>query len=186
MQVGFLGPTALIPHYRTGVLRFLAQSSKTRAQSLPEVPTFEEAGFGGMVLESWYGAFVPAGTPAAVVSYLNAEMGKAVGDAATRASMLQTATEPVGGSAEAFGRVLRDDSAKYARLARELNIRISGWIRTSLPHNGGPAMRPAADDGATRHIGFDRRRVLAGALVLALPGPRRPPRRLPFRTGRFA
>jgi tripartite-type tricarboxylate transporter receptor subunit TctC len=123
--IGFLGPTALLPHYKTGTLRFLAQSSRARAQSLPEVPTLEEAGFKDVVLESWYGAFVPAGTPPAVIAYLNAEMAKAMADAATRDSLLQTATEPVGGSAEEFGRVVRGDSAKYARLAKELGIRIN-------------------------------------------------------------
>ncbi len=122
---GFLGPTALLPHYKAGNLRFLAQSSRARALSLPEVPTLEEAGFRDVVLESWYGAFVPAGTPSAIIAYLNAEMAKTVADPATRDSMLQTATEPVGGSAEEFGRVVREDSAKYARLAQELGIRIN-------------------------------------------------------------
>lgn len=123
--IGFLGPTALLPHYKTGTLRFLAQSSRARAQSMPEVPTLEEAGFKGVVLESWYGAFVPAGTPSAIIAYLNAEMAKAMADPASRDSLLQTATEPVGGSAEEFGRVVREDAAKYARLAKDLGIRIN-------------------------------------------------------------
>ena len=70
--IGVLGPTALIPHYKTGTLRFLAQSSKARMSSLPDVPTFEEAGMKGIVLETWYGAFVPSGTPAPVIARLNA------------------------------------------------------------------------------------------------------------------
>jgi tripartite-type tricarboxylate transporter receptor subunit TctC len=123
--IGFLGPTALLPHYKTGTLRFLAQSSRARAPSMPEVPTLEEAGFKDVVLESWYGAFVPAGTPPAIIAYLNAEMAKTMADPVTRDSLLQTATEPVGGSTEEFGRVVREDSAKYARLAKDLNIRIN-------------------------------------------------------------
>jgi tripartite-type tricarboxylate transporter receptor subunit TctC len=122
--IGVLGPTALIPHYKTGTLRFLAQSSKARMSSLPDVPTFEEAGMKGIVLETWYGAFVPSGTPAPIIARLNAEMNRAVGDPATRDSLLQTATEPVGGTAEQFARVVQEDSAKYARLAMELNIKI--------------------------------------------------------------
>jgi tripartite-type tricarboxylate transporter receptor subunit TctC len=122
--IGVLGPTALIPHYKTGTLRFLAQSAKVRSPSLPDVPTFEEAGMNGIVLETWYGAFVPSGTPAPIVARLNAEMNKAVADPATRDSLLQTATEPVGGSAEQFARVVQEDSARYARLAKELNIRV--------------------------------------------------------------
>jgi tripartite-type tricarboxylate transporter receptor subunit TctC len=122
--IGVLGPTALIPHFRTGTLRCLAQSSSKRAESLPDVPTFEEAGFKGMVLDAWYGAFVPSGTPDAVIARLNAELNKAAADPATRESLLQTATEPVGGSAEQFAAVVREDSAKYARLAKELGIRV--------------------------------------------------------------
>jgi len=122
--IGVLGPTALIPHYKTGTLRFLAQSSKARMSSLPDVPTFEEAGMKGIVLETWYGAFVPSGTPTPVIARLNAEMNRAVGDPATRDSLLQTATEPVGGTAEQFARVVQEDSAKYGRLAKELNIKI--------------------------------------------------------------
>jgi tripartite-type tricarboxylate transporter receptor subunit TctC len=122
--IGVLGPTALIPHYKTGTLRFLAQSSKARMSSLPDVPTFEEAGMKGIVLETWYGAFVPSGTPAPIIARLNAEMNRAVGDPATRDSLLQTATEPVGGTAEQFARVVQEDSAKYARLAKDLNIKI--------------------------------------------------------------
>jgi tripartite-type tricarboxylate transporter receptor subunit TctC len=122
--IGVLGPTALIPHYKTGTLRFLAQSTKARSPSLPDVPTFEEAGMNGIVLETWYGAFVPSGTPDPIIARLNAEMNKAVADPATRDSLLQTATEPVGGSAEQFARVVHEDSARYARLAKELNIRV--------------------------------------------------------------
>jgi tripartite-type tricarboxylate transporter receptor subunit TctC len=122
--VGVLGPTALIPHYKAGTLRFLAQSTKMRSQSLPDVPTFEEAGMSGVVLETWYGAFVPPGTPGAVIARLNAEMNRAVSDPAVRDSLLQTATEPVGGSAERFARVLQEDSARYARLAKELDIKL--------------------------------------------------------------
>src|SRR5262249_6548858 len=63
VRAAFLGPTALIPHYKSGNLRLLAQSSETRSPNLPEVPTLQEAGFKGLVLETWYAAFVPLGTP---------------------------------------------------------------------------------------------------------------------------
>jgi tripartite-type tricarboxylate transporter receptor subunit TctC len=94
-----------------------------RSPNLPEVPTLQEAGFMGLVLETWYAAFVPLGTPAAPIARLNAEMDKALADPASGKSLLQTATEPVGGSAEQLARVARADSEKYARLARELNIK---------------------------------------------------------------
>jgi tripartite-type tricarboxylate transporter receptor subunit TctC len=120
--VGILGPTALIPHGKAGNLRLLAQSSEIRSISLPDVPTFQEAGFNGLVLDAWFGAFVPVATPPALIARLNIEMGKAVADSGYRKSLLETATEPVGGSADQFARVVRGDSEKYERLAKELNI----------------------------------------------------------------
>src|SRR4051812_44883357 len=72
VQVAFLGPTALLPHYKAGTLRLLAQSGPARSASMPEVPTLVESGFTDVTLESWYAAFVPLETPPAVVARLNA------------------------------------------------------------------------------------------------------------------
>jgi tripartite-type tricarboxylate transporter receptor subunit TctC len=125
VRIAFLGPTALIPHYKAGGVRLLAQSGEKRSPSLPEVPTLQDLGFKGLVLESWYGAFVPIGTPEPIIARLNAEIAKALADPATGNSLLQTATEPVGGTADALARVARADSEKYARLVKELNIKMN-------------------------------------------------------------
>ena len=121
--IGSLGPAALIPHHKAGTLRILAQSAGSRSPGLPDVPTFQEAGVEGLVLEVWQGIFVPAGTPPAIVVLLNAETNKALADEAIRAKLLEGAQETVGGPPEQFAGVFQQDSAKYARLARELNIR---------------------------------------------------------------
>jgi tripartite-type tricarboxylate transporter receptor subunit TctC len=122
--IGILGPTALMPHAKAGALRILAQSGRARSPSLPDVQTFEEAGFNGMVLETWYGAFVPAGTPDAIIARLNAEIDKAVADPAAHDKMLQSASEPVGGAPARLARQFQEDFAKYGRLVKELNIRL--------------------------------------------------------------
>jgi tripartite-type tricarboxylate transporter receptor subunit TctC len=75
------------------------------------------------VLDQWLGVFAPAGTPAAVVTRLNAEIGKALADPAIKASFASSALDPVGGSAETFARLVRDDFAKYERLVKDLNIK---------------------------------------------------------------
>ena len=123
VQVAFLGPTALIPHYKARTLRLLAQSGETRSASMPDVPTLQESGFSGISLESWYAAFVPLGTPAAVISQMNTAMNKALADPATREHFMKSATEPVGGTPQDLGRAAGDDFEKYARLINELNIR---------------------------------------------------------------
>ena len=86
------------------------------------MPTYQEAGI-KLALDQWLGVFVPAGTAPAIVARLNSEMNKALAEAAIRDSFLQSAQEPVGGSAEQFARLVREDFEKYERLARELNIK---------------------------------------------------------------
>ena len=122
VMIGSLGSTPLIPHYKAGTLRLIAQTTAARSPSLPDVPTYEQAGI-KLVLDQWLGAFVPVGTPPAIVARLNSEMNKALAEAAIRDSFLQSAQEPVGGSAEQFLRLVREDFAKYERLAKDLNIK---------------------------------------------------------------
>lgn len=122
VKTAILGPTAMMPHYQAGTLRLLAQSSGTRGASLREVPTLEEAGYKGLVLEAWYGAFVPAGTPAAIVARLNEEMNKALKNPRLLDIFSKGAIEAVGGGGEEFGKIARTDSEKYSRLVRELNL----------------------------------------------------------------
>ena len=96
--IGSLGSSPLIPHYKAGALRLLAQTTQARSPSLPDVPTYQEAGIAGLVLDQWLGVFVPAGTPPDIAARLNAEINKALASAAVRESFLQSAQEPVGGA----------------------------------------------------------------------------------------
>jgi tripartite-type tricarboxylate transporter receptor subunit TctC len=77
-----------------------------------------------LILDQWLGLFVPAGTPPVITSQLNAEINKAFTDAAVRESFLKQAQEPVGGTAEQFLKLFRDDYSKYERLIKELNIKV--------------------------------------------------------------
>ena len=123
IKLGSLGSTPLIPHYRAGTLKLLAQSTKARSPSLPEIPTYEEAGAKGLVLDQWLGVFAPAGTPAAIVTRLNTEINNALNDPAVRKGFADSAQEPTGGTSESFAQLVRDDYAKYGRLVKELNIK---------------------------------------------------------------
>ena len=124
IQIGSLGSSPLIPHYKAGKLKLVAQSTATRAPSLPEVPTYVESGYKGLVIEQWLSVFVPTGTPPEIVSRLNAEIGKALAEATIRERYAQAAMEPVGGTAADLARLLRGDYDKYARLIKELNIKL--------------------------------------------------------------
>ena len=87
------------------------------------MPTYEEAGIKDLVLTQWLGVFAPAATPAPIAERLNAEIGKALADAGVQKSLLDSAQEPIGGTAEQFADLVREDYAKLGRLVKDLNIK---------------------------------------------------------------
>jgi tripartite-type tricarboxylate transporter receptor subunit TctC len=124
VKIGSLGSTPLIPHYKAGTLRLLAQSTAKRSPSLPEVPTFQEAGIHGLVLDQWLGVLVPAGTPTPIIASLSTNINKALADAVVQQNFFNQAQEPIGGTAEHFSQLFRSDYAKYERLMKELSIKV--------------------------------------------------------------
>lgn len=123
VKAAILGPTSMMPHAAAGTIKMLAASSAKRSPTLPDVPTFEEGGFKGLVLEAWYAALAPPGTPAPIVAKLNDEMNKALKDAKLIDNFTKGAIEPVGGPPDEIGKLARADSEKYAKLVNELNIK---------------------------------------------------------------
>ena len=123
VKVAMLGPTSMIPHWKAGTLNLLAQSTAKRNPTLPEIPTFVEAGYKDLVLEAWYAAFAPKGTPPEIISKLNTEMNRALKDPKLIDTLTKGAIEGVGGGTEEITQLAHADSAKYAKLVKELNIR---------------------------------------------------------------
>jgi tripartite-type tricarboxylate transporter receptor subunit TctC len=117
-----LGAPPLLPYYRSGKILILAQSTHTRTAALPDIPTYEELGFEGVVIEQWQGLFLPAGTPQPIVARLNSEVLKALGDPKIRDRFAQAGLEPVGNSPQEFAKVFRADYETYGRLTKELKI----------------------------------------------------------------
>ena len=124
VKLGSLGTTPLIPHYKAGALRLLAQSMATRSSSLPDVPTFQEAGMNGLVVDQRIGAFVPVRTPPDITSRLNSVINAAVNDEKIRKTFTDQAQEPAGGTAEQYAQLVREDLEKFARLVKELNVTV--------------------------------------------------------------
>ena len=87
------------------------------------MPTFEEAGIKGLVLDQWVGAFVPAGTPPAIIARLRTEMSKARADPAIREGFSKSAQEAVTGTPEQFTRFVREEYERYERLVAQLKLK---------------------------------------------------------------
>jgi tripartite-type tricarboxylate transporter receptor subunit TctC len=124
VKLGALGSTPLIPHYKAGTLFLLAQSMEARSVSLPDVPTFQEAGVGGLVLDQWVGVFAPAGTPSAITARLGEEIRSTLTDSTVRERLLASGQEPPMGRQD-FAQFVQEEFAKYARLVRELGIKLN-------------------------------------------------------------
>jgi tripartite-type tricarboxylate transporter receptor subunit TctC len=124
IKLGSLGTTPLVPYQKNGGLILLAQSTAARSPALPDVPTFQEAGVDGLVMDQRIGMFVPAGTPAAIASRLNTDVNMALRDEKVRKIFTDQAQEPTGGTIEQYTRQVREDSEKYARLVKELDVKV--------------------------------------------------------------
>jgi tripartite-type tricarboxylate transporter receptor subunit TctC len=123
--VAFDTMAASSPHVRSGKLRALAVSSAERVPSFPEVPTAEEAGLPGYVVTTWYGVFTPAGTPAAIVRRLHADTVKAMQTPDTRSKLEGIGADgTVSRSPEEFAALVRADTARYAKIVKDIGLRM--------------------------------------------------------------
>jgi tripartite-type tricarboxylate transporter receptor subunit TctC len=123
VKVGSFGSTPLIPHYKAGTINVLAQSTATRSAALPNVPTFAEAEFPDLMIDQRLGLFAPKGTPPEIIARLNTEVNAALRDDKVRTALANQAQEPAGGTAEQYGKRVREDSDMDGRLAQELNVK---------------------------------------------------------------
>lgn len=124
LQVGWLPGPLAIQHVQNGKLRALAVLADKRLATLPDVPTFAEAGFADAQVVSWYVIAVRAGTPAPIVERLHASALKALHDPATRDRLTKAGCEvpPALSPAEVLA-MWKADYARYGKLVKEAGIK---------------------------------------------------------------
>jgi tripartite-type tricarboxylate transporter receptor subunit TctC len=115
---------ALQSYYKGGKLKALAVTSRRRAESLPEIPTMQEAGVPGYELESWFGFFAPAATPRARVLRLNEAIRKIVAMPDVRQQMIDTGAVPTSSTPEEFSARIAADVEKFTRVVRSSGIKV--------------------------------------------------------------
>jgi tripartite-type tricarboxylate transporter receptor subunit TctC len=121
----FGGLAQTIPLVNAGRLRALAVSGANRSPAMPGVPTVSESGLPGFEVSPWYGVFVPARTPGAIVQQLNAELVKVVQSPAIREQLLKVAVEALADTPGSFAAVVKAEVAKWARVVEESGARIN-------------------------------------------------------------
>ena len=111
-----------VPHVKEGRLRALAVTGSKRIQSLPELRTLEESGLPGFVVTTWQGVFAPAGTPAAVLTRVNAEFVKAVYSPELRPKIEQQDMDPTGLGVKAFTAAYYAELKRWTKVAKDAGL----------------------------------------------------------------
>ena len=123
VTVGLANLLTAKPLIEGGKLRALAVTGRTRAQTLPDVPTVEEAGVPGYDAMQWYGLLAPAGTPPAIVERIQAEVAAALKTPEVRERLSADGAEPVGNTPAEFAAVIREELDKWAKVAKAAGIK---------------------------------------------------------------
>ncbi|MCX5472241.1 tripartite tricarboxylate transporter substrate binding protein [Alcaligenes sp. A-TC2] len=114
----FANTPDVLPHVKSGKLRAIALANDTRLESIPEVPTFKEAGVDNMNSNSWYGVIVPSGTPAPIVEKLSAEFVRIVNLPEIRERLLAQGLEPAGTTSAEFAEYLKSEMEMAAKVVK--------------------------------------------------------------------
>jgi tripartite-type tricarboxylate transporter receptor subunit TctC len=122
-QLDFLfDPGIAIPHVRSGRLRMLAVGSPQRSPLFPEVPTLAELGLAGFDADTIFGFYAPAGTPAEVVTRLNAEINRILDTPALKERIAAIGGVPAPMSPGAFAARAAEDSRRFGAIIKERRI----------------------------------------------------------------
>jgi tripartite-type tricarboxylate transporter receptor subunit TctC len=120
----FASMPSAMPHVRAGRLRALAVAPAQRVSTAPELPTVAESGLPGFSSEDWQGVLAPAKTPQDIVMRLNGEIHKVLGAPEVREKLDTQGFQVRLSTPQQFADLIRSESAKWAKIVKEANIRI--------------------------------------------------------------
>lgn len=123
IDIMFAPMVAVLPQVKAGRIRALAVTSAHRSAAAPELPTLAESGLKDFEISSWFGFFVPASTPAAIVDRLQRDTAKVLKQPGVIERMGKEGAEPVGSTPAEFNKYVRAEYAKFGKLVRDKNIK---------------------------------------------------------------
>jgi tripartite-type tricarboxylate transporter receptor subunit TctC len=123
VQLNFATIVSVLPHLRSGKLRGIAVTTAKRSPVAPEIPTIAESGVPGYDHGPWNGFLAPARTPRAVIARLNEETARILQLPETKSVLNSEGAEPVGNKPEEFGAIIRNETAKWAKVIQSAGIK---------------------------------------------------------------
>jgi len=122
ISMSFLSPQAALPLINSGKVRPLAATSRSRAPFAPELPTMIELGFADFEFTAWFGVFVPAGTPSAIVERLSTEIVRIIALPDVRTALLHSGVVPLSSTPEEFGARITAEVPFWAKIIKEIGV----------------------------------------------------------------
>ena len=119
----FTGIASALGHIKAGRLRALSVNGPKRSPALPEVPTAGDSGLPGFEVDFWIGILAPAGTSAAVVTRLNTEVNRIIGQDDIRDRLIVLGTDPIGGTPQQFAALIKKDIARWAEAIKASGVK---------------------------------------------------------------
>ena len=124
VQMGFSSLPAVRGQIANGTLRALAVTTMKRAVAIPDVPTFDEAGYPGFEVDFWQGLVMPGGTPRPFVNRMNAEMLKMLQGQEVKKRLDGLGFEAVGSSPDQFAQQIAAELAKWSKFIKQAGIKL--------------------------------------------------------------
>jgi tripartite-type tricarboxylate transporter receptor subunit TctC len=122
VQLTYASVASVLRFVQAGRLKALAVTSPARATQLPDAPTFSEAGVKDVELTSWYGLLAPAGTPPELIRRIHADVSAVLAVPEVKTGFSNQGLDMAQSSPAAFADFIRDEAAKYARIAKAAGI----------------------------------------------------------------
>jgi tripartite-type tricarboxylate transporter receptor subunit TctC len=123
VQMMFDAVTTMVPNAEAGQVRALGVTGQKRSEVAPDIPTIAEAGVPGYEATIWLGVMAPKGTPQPIIEKLNAEIGKVVNRPDVKQAWEKQGALPMNMSPAEFGRYLRKDIDKWAKVIETAGIK---------------------------------------------------------------
>jgi tripartite-type tricarboxylate transporter receptor subunit TctC len=123
LQFNFGSAGAVAGHVRAGRVRAIATTGSKRAPAFKDVPTFAEVGLPQLTVDSWWGLFVPAGTPVEIVRKINSDLKEVLAMPDLVQRFVAVGTEPYVTTPEQFAKIARDDIARWGEAFRQAGVK---------------------------------------------------------------